>query len=147
MPYDPGGMRTFLAFVRAFQSLDRFARNAMRGLGLCFTDFVLLEALLNSGPHTPGKLVAHIGITSGSVTAALDRLEGRGLVEREDSPTDRRSSVVTLTPAGRDLIGPAYAAHAAEIDRVMGEALTPEDRRRLFELSRALQRAADKELS
>lgn len=147
MPYDPGGMKTFLAFARAFQSMDRFARKAMHDLGLCFSDFLLLEALLNTGPHTPGELAEHIGITSGSVTAALIRLERRGLVGRADSATDRRSRVVTLTGAGRDLIGPAYAAHAAEIDRVMGEALSAEDRRTLFELSRALKRAADKELS
>ena len=147
MPYDPGGMKTFLAFARAFQSMDRFARKAMRALGLCFTDFVLLEALLNTGPHTPGELVELIGITSGSVTAALDRLERRGLVAREGSVTDRRSRVVTLSAAGADLIGPAYAAHAAEIDRVMGEALSAEDRRHLFEMSRALRRAADKEMS
>jgi len=146
VPYDPGGMKTFLAFARAFQSLDRFARNAMRDLGLCFTDFVLLEALLTTGPHTPGELVERIGITSGSVTAALDRMEGRGLVTRADSATDRRSRVVTITPAGAELIGPAYTAHAAEIDRVMGAALTVDDRRRLFEMSRALRRAADKEL-
>jgi MarR family transcriptional regulator, 2-MHQ and catechol-resistance regulon repressor len=147
VPYDPGGMKTFLAFARAFQSMDRFARKAMRELGLCFTDFVLLEALLSTGPHTPGELVERIGITSGSVTAALDRMERKGLVARADSATDRRSRVVTLTSAGADLIGPAYAAHAAEIDRVMGVALSTDDRRRLFEMSRALQRAADKELS
>ena len=53
-----------------------------------------------------------------NVTGLVDRLEGRGLIRRQDSPGDRRAYRVVLTPAGRKLLGkilPVYYRAAEEI--------------------------------
>lgn len=81
-----------------------------------------LEAILNlsaDGPLTPRELTARMGMTSGTMTALLDRVERAGFITRKDNPLDRRSLLVSTTPAGR---------HAAEwvndhFDAVMTEAL------------------------
>lgn len=54
--------------------------------------------LLEAGPTTPSHVAAHTGLTSGSVTALLDRLEGAGFVERCRSIEDRRSVAVAIPP-------------------------------------------------
>ncbi|KAB7645521.1 MarR family winged helix-turn-helix transcriptional regulator [Polymorphobacter fuscus] len=46
---------------------------------------------LELGPTTPGELAAHTGLTSGSVTALIDRLEAAGFVKRHRGCADRRS--------------------------------------------------------
>lgn len=146
MSRTPSGPTLWLALVRAFEAMDRVARQSMTGAGLGFSDFVLLEVLLHIGPSTPTTIGEKVGLTSGSVTTAIDRLARRGLVQRDANPVDGRSRLVRLTDAGRKLIVPAYAAHAVDIERVIASALTAEQRRDLFELLRVVQHAAEEEL-
>jgi len=114
----------------------------MRDAGLGYSDFVLLEALLHLGPQTPSALGEKVGLTSGSITAALDRLEARGLVARRANPDDLRSRIVRLADAGRALIEPAYASHASGIEALFRRSLTAEQRRELFDLLSALRKTA-----
>ena len=51
------------------------------------------------------------------MTAAVDRLERRGLVKRHDDPNDRRARVVHLTKAGRKLIEELFARHRRDMER------------------------------
>ena len=46
-----------------------------------------------------------LGVFPSRLVALIDELEGRGLVERRDSPTDRRSYALHLTGAGRKTLG------------------------------------------
>lgn len=52
--------------------------------------------LLEQRPATPGEIAAHTRLTSGSVTALVDRLEASGLVERCRSTADRRSVAIAM---------------------------------------------------
>lgn len=52
--------------------------------------------LLEQRPATPGEIAAHTRLTSGSVTALVDRLEASGLVERCRSTEDRRSVAIAM---------------------------------------------------
>jgi len=48
------------------------------------------------------ELAEKMGITTGTLTVMVDRLEKNGLVARQPHPTDRRSYVIVLTDLGRD---------------------------------------------
>jgi DNA-binding MarR family transcriptional regulator len=50
-------------------------------------------------------------LTSGAMTHRIDCLEELGLVERKEDPTDRRGTLVALTPQGKTLIDRAAVAH------------------------------------
>ncbi|MEU9383151.1 helix-turn-helix domain-containing protein [Streptomyces sp. NPDC048279] len=59
--------------------------------GLHATDVQALAAILDAeDPMTPGRLRAHLGLTSGAVTACLDRLERAGHIRRVRESADRR---------------------------------------------------------
>jgi MarR family 2-MHQ and catechol resistance regulon transcriptional repressor len=60
---------------------------------------------------------AKIRLTSGSITAAVDRLEQKGMVERRSHADDRRTRMVHLTPSGHKLIACAFADHEAAMER------------------------------
>jgi DNA-binding MarR family transcriptional regulator len=64
--------------------------------GVNETDWECLDVLDWTGPITAGELARHVGITSGAVTGAIDRLEALGLVRRRTDPSDRRKVIVEL---------------------------------------------------
>ncbi|MDO5604054.1 MAG: MarR family transcriptional regulator [Paracoccus sp. (in: a-proteobacteria)] len=57
-------------------------------------------------------------VSNGNTTAVVDRLEKDGLASRSPSATDRRTTYVTLTPAGRLRFDEMAREHSAEIDRI-----------------------------
>lgn len=63
-------------------------------MGIGASELAALDHLDAAGPMTPGQLGGRLSMTAGAVTALLDRLEGRGHVERAPNPDDRRSAIV-----------------------------------------------------
>ncbi len=99
------------AAMRTYQrSVDAFDEAAAIYLGVNRTDMRCLDVLLEQGQATPGYLADALGLTTGSVTAMLDRLEKLGYVERRPDPGDRRRIQVLPTAqsfaVARKLWGP-----------------------------------------
>ncbi len=88
-------------------------------LGLCLSDFMLLEALLHKGSLTIGEIQAKVLLTSGSMTAAVDRLEKRALVVRKTTDRDRRARLLELTEQGRAMVERAFHEHSADLEQAM----------------------------
>ncbi len=67
-------------------------------LGLNKTDLAGVDFLYSQGGTcTAGELSRATGLTSGSTTTLIDRLEKAGYAAREDDPTDRRKQLVRLS--------------------------------------------------
>ena len=71
---------------------------ASQRLGLGGTDVRFLTLLDLYGPLTPGRLATLTGLTTGSVTGVIDRLERGGFVGRERDDADRRKVRVVPVP-------------------------------------------------
>jgi MarR family transcriptional regulator, 2-MHQ and catechol-resistance regulon repressor len=108
---DQSATHTWLVLMKAHRTLTRHATRSIEALDMCLSDFSILEALLHKGPQSVRELGRRIDLTSGSMTAAIDRLETRHLVARADHATDRRAWVIHLTPAGKALITKVFAGH------------------------------------
>lgn len=67
-------------------------------LGLSDSDVEALEALVDSGAATAGRLAELMGLTTGAVTRLIDRLEQSGYVRRVPDPADRRRVIVEVVP-------------------------------------------------
>lgn len=132
--------------MRALQAaLDRFDRQAATRMGLGCNDAAALRLLVEQGPATPAAIMAELAITSGSVTALIDRLERAGLARRRPHESDRRSLVVESSDAGRSACEQAFAPLgdltgklAARMDEGRGQAVT----RQLDNLSRLVNWAS-----
>lgn len=116
--------------VRLADLFQRRFAEAFAPLGLTEGDYGVLVALRRSGePYalTPTELTRTRMMTSGGMTAVIDRLERKSLVERVPNPADRRGSLVSLTREGLDAVERAMEVHAAaEHDLV--QALTEKER-------------------
>ncbi len=71
---------------------------AAERLGVNPTDLHCLNAIENAGGLSAGQLAREVGITSGAVTGAVDRLEGAGYARRVPDPGDRRRVTIEVTP-------------------------------------------------
>ncbi|WP_027167383.1 MarR family transcriptional regulator [Mesorhizobium sp. WSM3224] len=114
---------------------DRLAPVFAR-FGLQSGEFDVLATLRRSGkPYalTPTELYEATMVTSGAMTARLDRLEKAGLTQRAPHPSDRRGVVVQLTVKGRELTDEALTAHVANEHEILA-GLTREDRETLAKL-------------
>lgn len=90
-----------LKSMRSLQAaLDTFDRDAAELLGLGRNDAAALRYLVEHGAATPSAIMVELGLTSGSVTALIDRLERAGFARRRPHERDRRSLVVEATAAG-----------------------------------------------
>jgi MarR family 2-MHQ and catechol resistance regulon transcriptional repressor len=97
----------------------------------------VLESLYHLGPMRQGEISAKLLKSGGNITLVVDNLEKRDLVRRERNRNDRRVVVVSLTRAGRELIGrvfPNYLADTVEEISI----LTPEEQETLGRLCRIL---------
>jgi MarR family 2-MHQ and catechol resistance regulon transcriptional repressor len=75
--------------------------------------------------------------SGGNITLVIDNLEKQGLVQRERDPEDRRMIIVSLTPAGCELISKIFPAHVAAVVKELSY-LTPEEQKTLGYLCRKL---------
>src|SRR6266403_3177470 len=111
--------RLWLVIAKSYRALSLLAEQSITNTGLCLTDFVALEALLHKGPLTISEIQDKVRLASGSMTAAVDRLEQLGLVERRASPSDRRARVVHLTAEGKRLAASSFERHAKDLEALM----------------------------
>ncbi|HEY9242735.1 MAG TPA: MarR family transcriptional regulator, partial [Streptosporangiaceae bacterium] len=73
---------------------------ARAGDGLPYTRLRLLQTLHCDGPAIMRNLGDQLGVSPRNMTAMVDALEEAGLVVRQPHPTDRRATLVELTPSG-----------------------------------------------
>lgn len=74
-------------------------------IGINATDMQCLNILDFEGPVTAGRLAELTGLTTGAITATIDRLEKEGFVERVRDPKDRRRVVVRRLPSKQEGFG------------------------------------------
>ncbi|MFZ0063782.1 MAG: MarR family transcriptional regulator [Pyrinomonadaceae bacterium] len=128
------GVHVFLVLWKAARAAEAYAEKSVLDLEMCGSDFAVLEALLHKGPLPVNEIGKKVLLTSGSITAAVDRLETKELVERRAHGTDRRARIVHLTKEGRKVITVAYAEHAADMERLASASLTRVERKTLISL-------------
>ena len=105
-------MRAVTSVMRAQQILLGRLNEVLDQFGLTFARYEALMLLYYSHAHELplGKMGARLQVHPTSVTNLIDGLERTGLVERTPHPSDRRTTLATLTDRGREIASAATAA-------------------------------------
>jgi DNA-binding MarR family transcriptional regulator len=90
-------------------------------MGVSPAEFNLLMQLGERDELTPKALARELNLTTGAMTAMLDRLESASLVERRPNPNDRRSLFIHLSKKGNAERERVYARYFAAITRAVSE--------------------------
>jgi len=130
----------FSRIHRLARHLDLARREAFAAHGIESWEFDVLAALRRAGtPYelSPGRLLRETLVTSGTMTNRVDRLAGRGYVERSPDPADRRGVIVRLTREGKTAVDGAFEALLAAEAALLAD-LPVRDQTKLASLLRTL---------
>ena len=129
---------------RLTDAAERVIRDHMNPLfadaGLQPGEFDVLATLRRSGqPYmlSPTQLYEALMISSGGMTARLDRLERAGFIERRPDPSDRRGKLIALTETGKRVIDETLSRHVVNEQRILAS-LTQAEQERLNALLKKL---------
>lgn len=111
--------------ARLFRAgIDRRVGEA--GLGLTAGEGRALAQAARAGPVRQNVLAERMGVEAMTLSAYLDRLEARGLIERVPDPTDRRAKLVRLAPSADAMLA-AIAPISAAMRTEASAGIEPED--------------------
>ena len=127
------GTHIRLVLGRAAKAIERVDRDSIADAGLNFSDFSIMEALLHKGPMPINTIGEKVLLTSGSMTAAANRLEEKGLITRIQDPSDGRCFYLHLTKSGRRLIADLFDRHSQNLEKIAA-VLNSEERSELVRL-------------
>ena len=105
--------------------------------GLSLSDYDVLVPL-SEAPNGQLRVYEIAGLLAweqSRLSHHLTRMQHRGLITRQDCPTDRRGAFITLTDAGRAAITTAAPGHVAAVRRLVFDGLPPEDVAALHRIS------------
>jgi DNA-binding MarR family transcriptional regulator len=108
-----------LSVQQASRAIGRRFDDAFRPLGLNNWQFSLLMMLNRPSPLTVGGLAEQLAMDRTTITANLKPLDRRGLVEIRRDERDARAKLISLTDAGRSLLGEAVQHWQAVNDAVV----------------------------
>jgi DNA-binding MarR family transcriptional regulator len=103
----------------AFRTIDSFRRHIAGHHGIGMQEVRALSRIAEGEHVTPKALAESLELTTGSVTALVDKLERAGLVERTPHPHDRRSLQLELTPEGATKMGSVYEAFESQVQEAV----------------------------
>jgi DNA-binding MarR family transcriptional regulator len=122
-------------FFRLWRATHTQTAEALESLGLTTALFSVLNYLLAQGASIQQEIGAAIGIDPSTMVGLIDELERAGLAKRRPHPNDRRAREVAITPKGRRATERGQAL-AREVEDVVLQGLSEEERRRLLTLMR-----------
>ena len=97
--------------VEFYEKLSSWEHSVVRDKGMTLAQMHTLEILGAHKPLRMKELAQRMGVTTGTLTVQVDRLERMGMVRRKPHHEDRRSILVELTDDGRELSEEHHALH------------------------------------
>jgi DNA-binding MarR family transcriptional regulator len=94
----------------------------------------------------PTQIAENLGWDIGRVSHQVSRMEAKGLLERQQCPSDARSCWIGMTADGKNKIKKALPIQMREVDKLFSEALTEEQFQSLIEISEAIKKNVSEKL-
>jgi len=114
-------LKSIRLLAECMQGFERLSGEHVRRCGLTHAQFDIIATLGNTPGMSYKELGDHTLITKGTLTGVIERLEQKGLVERERNEEDKRSFFVRLTPQGDQLFQDVFPKVVAWGSNVFGQ--------------------------
>lgn len=105
---------------RLTTAIDGLDEKAALRFGINRTDLRCVDVLTSVGPQKPTELAAAVGLTSGGLSIALERLERAGYIRRRQHEHDRRSVVVEATDKAHSVDDEIFGRIEQRMRRLLG---------------------------
>ena len=117
---DKSSVRVWLRLLSCTMAIEKEVQRRFTDRGMTLPRFDVLAALDRHGEMNMGALSKALLVSNGNITQLVQKLIRDGLVELHKPPKDRRSSIVRMTPEGRELFAKLARAHQDWIDQMVG---------------------------
>ncbi len=114
----PSHLPLLRELVRTYQAFEHYSAAHIHRMELTPAQFDVLATLGNTAGMSAKELGQRTLITKGTLTGVVDRMLGKGLVQRLPDPTDGRAQIVRLTQLGQQTFERVFPAHGAHIGEV-----------------------------
>ncbi|MCG8565760.1 MAG: MarR family transcriptional regulator [Desulfobacterales bacterium] len=112
--------------VEFYEKLSSWEESVVRDSGLTTAQAHTIEIVGHAGSIKMKDLAKKIGVTTGTLTVGIDRLEKKNLLVRKPHETDRRSYLIELTPQGEKCFKEHHNFHIQMTQELVSE-LTPRE--------------------
>lgn len=92
---------SLIAIRRILRATELYGRELAKTAGLTAAQVRVLQVIAENGGSTPKAVSTRMGVSQATITALIDRLEGKQMVRRERSLQDRRQTNLSLTELGQ----------------------------------------------
>ena len=130
-------LKLFIVLSRAHKVIHECTNHFFQENGLNPTEFAVLELLYHKGKQPLQQIGNKILLASGSITYVVDKLEGRGFIERVSSDTDRRVTYAEITEAGKEFMSELFPRHEQQLTKLMS-VLSEDEKEDAIELLKKL---------
>jgi len=141
MGLDPADWAMWREVTAMRTGVDRALEHRLqRDAGVSAADFDVLRSLTDAEGHRlrAGALAETLGWEKSRISHQVRRMADRGLVEREDCPTDLRGTWVVLSEAGADAFATASCGYVETLNRVLFSRLDADDRATMRRIASAV---------
>ena len=97
--------------VELYEKLSSWEQGVVKNSGLSTAQMHTIEIVGHSESLRMKELAKKMGVTTGTLTVMVDRLEQQGLLQRQAHETDRRSYLIVLTDKGKKLFAKHHQHH------------------------------------
>lgn len=112
--------------IEFYEKLSSWEHDVVREKGLTLPQMHTLEILGIHGAMRMKELASRMGVTTGTLTVLIDRLEKKDYVERRPHESDRRSTIVVMTKAGEAMFAEHDRLHM-QLTNELASDLSPQE--------------------
>lgn len=112
--------------TRLARCMERDFEQRLKPLGITRGAYAMLSAIHHDEKNRPAELAAYLGLDGAAITRYLDQVEKSGLIERTPNAADRRSTHISLTSDGRQVVSQGLSSSKATNDKYMAGLSTAE---------------------
>ncbi|NNU80328.1 MarR family transcriptional regulator [Halovulum dunhuangense] len=99
--------QSLIAIRRILRATELYGRELARAAGLTPVQIRVLQILAEKGHATPKEISRRMGVSQATMSALIDKLAAKGMVERRRSDADKRQTNVVLTVKGGQAVDDA----------------------------------------
>ncbi|MGG4179883.1 MarR family transcriptional regulator [Virgibacillus pantothenticus] len=111
-------LKAFVVLIKASKALQDHVMEDIKNYGMKTSEFIILETLYHKGKQTVREISDSVLIKTGSITYVIDRLEEKGMLQREHCQKDRRVVYIDITDEGKNLMDEIFPKHQKVIEEL-----------------------------
>jgi MarR family 2-MHQ and catechol resistance regulon transcriptional repressor len=132
-------MATWMEVYKTYHKIRAKELTYISSFDITMNQFEVLEVLYHRGDMNIGMITKLILSTPGNVTVVVRNLKRDGYVDAYPDLKDKRASILSITPKGKELIEALFPNHAKNFEAYF-EVLSDEEMETLFRLLRKLHK-------